>query len=59
MTMGDVIVLAVLTGIIALIVRGMIRDRKKGGCCGCSGCAGCTAGKSGCAGCPGCTAQKQ
>ena len=47
MTMGDVIVIAVLVLIVALIVRGMIRDKKKGKCCGCSGCSGC----SSCASC--------
>ena len=41
MTFGDIIVIAVLVLIIALIVRGMIRDKKQGKCCGCSGCSGC------------------
>ena len=50
MTMGDVIVIAVLVLIVALIVRGMIRDKKKGKCCGCSGCSGC----SGCNSCASC-----
>ena len=56
MTMGDVIVIAVLVLIVALIVRGMIRDKKKGKCCGCSGCSGCNSCAS-CkyagSGCPG------
>jgi len=38
MTMGDMIVIAVLIMVVALIVRGMIQDKKKGKCCGCSGC---------------------
>ena len=42
MTWGDVIVIAVLALIIALVVRGMIRDKKKGKCCGCSSCKGCS-----------------
>ena len=56
MTVGDIIVIAFLVLIIALIVWGMIRDRKKGKCCGCSGCSGCpsrgTCGGN-CAGCAG------
>ncbi|MBQ2855289.1 MAG: FeoB-associated Cys-rich membrane protein [Oscillospiraceae bacterium] len=52
MTVGDIIVLAVLAGVIGLIIRGMIRDKKQGNCCGCSGCS---AGKNGCAGCAGCS----
>ena len=44
--MGDIVVLAVLAGIIALVVRSMWKTHKKGGhCSGCSGaCAGCSAG---------------
>ena len=53
MTMGDVIVIAVLVLIIALIVRGMIRDKKKGKCCGCSGCSSCASCKYAGSGCPG------
>ena len=45
MTFGDIIVLAVLALVVGLVVRGMIRDKKKGKCGGCSGCSGC----SGCA----------
>ena len=41
MTLGDIIVLAVLALVIGLVVRGMIRDKKKGRCGGCSGCTGC------------------
>ncbi len=51
MTMGDIIVIAVLFLIIALIVRGMIRDKKAGKCCGCSGCSGNCAGCGGNCGC--------
>jgi len=51
MTMGDIIVITVLMLIIALIVRGMIRDRKKGKCCGCSGCSACAS----CAACSSCS----
>ena len=45
MTFGDIVVLAVLALVVGLVVRGMIRDKKKGkscgGCSGCSGCSGC------------------
>ncbi len=41
MTTGDMIVLAVLFAIVFLVVRGMLRDKKKGKCCGCSSCQGC------------------
>jgi len=34
--MGDLIVLAVLGIVVALVVRSLYRDRKKGGCAGCS-----------------------
>ena len=34
--MGDIIVLAVLGVIVALAVRSLYRDHKKGGCAGCS-----------------------
>ena len=42
--MGDIIVLLMLAGLVALVVRSMWNDRKKGVCCsGCSGkCSGCT-----------------
>ena len=53
MTIGDMIVIAVLVLVVALIVRGMIRDRKKGKCSGCSGCSGCCSScKFSCGGCP-------
>lgn len=42
--MGTIIVLAVLAGIVALVIRGMVRDKKKGksiqcggDCCHCGG----------------------
>lgn len=58
MTIGDVIVIAVLVLIIGLIVRGMIQDKKKGKCCGCSGCSGCP-GVNGCSGnCSSCGSAK-
>lgn len=53
MTMGDIIVIAVLTLIVALIIRGMIRDKKQGKCAGCSGCSSCSSCKYACSGCPG------
>lgn len=56
MTLGDIIVIAVLVLIIGLIVQGMIRDRKKGKCCGCSGCS-CMEGC--CGNCSGCQSIKQ
>ena len=42
MTFGDIVVLAVLALIIGLIIRGMVRDKKKGNSCGCGSCAGCS-----------------
>lgn len=42
--MGTIVVLAVLTGAVFLIIRGMVRDKKQGksGCGGeCSKCGGC------------------
>ena len=50
MTIGDIIVIAVLLCVIGLIVRGMIRDKKQGKCCGCSGCSGCSGGCGSCCG---------
>lgn len=41
MTMGDIIVITVLILIVALVIRGMIRDKKKGKHCGCGTCKGC------------------
>ena len=41
MTWGDVIVISVLALIVAGVIWGMIRDKKKGKCCGCSSCGGC------------------
>lgn len=55
MTVGDIIVIAALVLIIALIVRGMIRDKKKGRCCGCSGCSGCPSCGSCSGNCGGCS----
>ncbi len=42
--MGTIVVLAGLTVVVSMIIRGMIRDRKQGksGCSGdCSRCRGC------------------
>ena len=39
---GDILVLAVLALIVGLVIRSMIRDKKKGKCCGCHGCTGCS-----------------
>lgn len=55
MTVGDIIVIAALVLIIALIVRSMIRDKKKGRCCGCSGCSGCPSCGSCSGNCGGCS----
>lgn len=45
-----VIIALVLIGIVAAIIAGMVRDKKKGkscGCgCGCSGCSGCPMSES-------------
>lgn len=57
MTFGDIIVIGVLILVVGLIIRGMLRDRRKG-CSGCSGCREsslCSGGCSGCSGkCSGC-----
>ena len=37
---SSAIIILVLSAIIALIIKGMIKDRKKGGSC-CGGCSGC------------------
>ena len=53
MTMGDMIVIAVLVLVVAWIIRGMVRDKKKGKCSGCSGCSSCASCKYAGSGCPG------
>ena len=50
MNAATIVILLVLCGMVALIIRSLIRDRKKGkacACCsgGCSGCSGCCHGK--------------
>ncbi|MBQ3503484.1 MAG: FeoB-associated Cys-rich membrane protein [Oscillospiraceae bacterium] len=49
---GDIIVLFVLALIVAAVIAGMIRDKKKGkhcsGCSGCSSCASCGSCSRGC-----------
>ena len=52
---GDILVLCVLALVVAAVIAGMIRDKKKGkGCCGgCSGCSGCSAA-GGCSSCSAC-----
>ena len=53
---GDILVLSVLALVVAAVIAGMLRDKKKGkGCCsGCSGCKGCP-GLGSCGGnCGGC-----
>lgn len=53
---GDIIVLSVLALVIAVVIYGMIRDKKKGKHCGgCSGCSSCAS----CAGCSSCTGRCQ
>ncbi len=34
--MGDIIVLSAIGGAVAMAVRSLINDKKKGGCAGCS-----------------------
>ena len=54
----NLILIAVITGVVGLLIRSMIRDRKAGKhACGgsCSCCAGCSA----CGGCKGSTAQAE
>lgn len=41
--MGDAIVLVALAAVIYLVVRSMVKNHKKGGCCS-GGCANCSAG---------------
>ncbi len=56
MTFGDIVVLSVIALVVAFVIAGMVRDKKKGKHCGgCSGCAGC----SSCASCGGGTACKK
>lgn len=43
---GDVLVLAVLALIVGAVITKLIRDKKKGTCCGCSSCKGCSMGCS-------------
>ena len=50
---GDIIVLSVLALVVAAVIAGMVRDKKKGKHCGCSGCSGC-AGCSSCDSCSSC-----
>ena len=55
---GNIIVISVLGLIVAAVIAGMIRDRKKGkhctGCASCSACSSC----SSCGSCSGCGAEK-
>lgn len=40
--LGSVIVVAVLAAVVGLIIRHLVKQKKKGGCCGsCAGCKGC------------------
>ena len=56
--MGDVIVLAVLGIIVALVIRSMWKNHKNGG--GCSGCScNCANCKAGCSGANKCPSDKQ
>ena len=52
---GDVIVLSGIALVVAAVIMGMLRDKKKGkSCCGgCSGCSGCS-GAAGCSSCSAC-----
>ncbi|MBR2521302.1 MAG: FeoB-associated Cys-rich membrane protein [Oscillospiraceae bacterium] len=47
---ANIIVCAVLAAVTALIVGGMIRNRRNGvsscGCSGCTGCSGCVSGSA-------------
>ena len=59
MTFGDGIVILTLVIVVFFILRGMIRDKKKGKTCGgCSGCSGC-AHKGQCGSCGGCPSAEQ
>lgn len=41
--LSTILVVCVLLLVVALAIRSMIRDKKKGGCAGgCAGCTGCT-----------------
>ena len=53
---GEIIGLSVPALVIAVVIYGMIRDKKKGKNCGCcSGCSSCAS----CAGCSSCTGSCQ
>ena len=39
---GDVIVLSGIALVVAAVIMGMLRDKKKGKSCGCSSCKGCS-----------------
>ena len=53
MTLGDIIVLAVLGLIVGFIIGKMVKDKKSGRNCGCGSCQGCSiqgsCGSCGCA----------
>ena len=47
--MGDVLILTVIAAVSLLAIRSLLKNKKKGGCCGsCSGCSGNCGGCSGC-----------
>ncbi len=50
MTPGDILVLAVLALIVGAVIGNLLRNRKKGGCCGscisCATCSGCAMANS-------------
>lgn len=52
---GDILVLSVLGLVIAAVIVGMIRDKKKGKHCG--GCSGCS-GNGACGSCSSCCQNK-
>ena len=40
--LGSIFVVIVLVAVVGLIIRHLVRQKKKGGCCGsCAGCQGC------------------
>ena len=50
MNLTEIVVALVLVGIVALIIRSMVKDRRAGKSLSCGSCKGCSGGK-GCTGC--------
>lgn len=58
----NIVLIAVIAGVVALLIRGMLRDKKAGKhVCGgnCACCGGCSACCGGCSACNGCKEASQ